>query len=443
MDSVISTVILLYVGSYIANTFWPSTIWSYIMLAVLAIVHILAFGKVRKVNRYLSITLAMLGVVLLLCGGAKQSDWLYALLNNAPIICLLLTVSLFTIPLHFEPYHEVLAENLPRLAKSPFQFYGIALCFTTAIASLLNIASLPFAYNLLKEAGLKYRQGILEKCLIRSTAINMFWSPAFISVALVVGYLDVAWFEVLPSGIALALMAFFVAIVLGAIEFRGYSTKKALLTDAVFKRILVKLFAQLGVLIVFIAGLQYLTGKSALVTVPLVSFTGPLLLAFVCRRVSIYRERLKEYLTVTLANGYHELILFTAFGFFGYALGLSSVKDYIPLAIKTFGFTSPLSLIPLITFLTAFPCLFGIHPIITISTIAITLPPGSIALTKIQMAGSLLLGYVVYANLSPFSAVNLLILGITKGDILRISLRQNWLYVLIITILATVILTYW
>lgn len=442
MDSVISAAILLYIGSYIANTFWPSATWSYLMLTVLAIVHILAFGKVRKVNRYLSIILIILGVILLTVSGAKQSDLIYALLNNAPIICLLLTVSLFTIPLHFEPYHELLAENLPRLAKSPFRFYCIALSFTTAIASLLNIASLPFAYNLLKEAALKYQPGILEKCLIRSTAINMFWSPAFISVALVIGYVDVTWFELLPSGIALTLMAFFVAVILGSLEFRG-SSHKTMPTEPAFKRILGKLFAQLAILIVFIAGLQYLTGKSALVTVPLVSFTGPLLLALVYRRLSVYRHRLKEYMTISLASGYNEMILFTAFGFFGYALGLSSIKNYIPLAIKALGFTSPLSLIPLITLFTAFPCLFGIHPIITMSTIAITLPPDSIALTKIQMAGALLLGYVLYANLSPFSAVNLLILGITKGDIIRISLRQNWLYALIISILATLILTFY
>jgi hypothetical protein len=413
------------------------------MVAVLATVHILAFAKVRKFSRYLSIALTLLGVILLLYSGATQSDYMNALLNNAPIICLLLTVPLFTIPLHYESYHEVLAKNLPQLAKSPFQFYGISLGFTTIIASLLNIASLPFVYNLLKKAGLKYQSGLLEKCLIRSTAINMFWSPAFISVALVVGYCDIAWFELLPMGFALALMALLVAIVLGGIEFRGHKQKKDMLAEPAFKRILVKLLGQLIFLIVLIISLQYLTGKSALLTVPLVSFIGPLLLALVCRRFGVYRHRLQQYFTTNLANGYHELILFTAFGFFGYALGASNVKNYILFAIKALGFTSPLSLIPLITFFTAFPCLFGIHPIITISTITATLSPGSVALTKIQMAGALLLGYVTYANLSPFSAVNLLIMGITKGNIIQISLRQNWLYVVIVIILATLILTYW
>jgi hypothetical protein len=442
MGNILSLFIFIYLCSFIVDTFCPSTVGSYIMFGALVIVHILAFSKVKKVNRYISATFIVMGAVLLFYSGAKPSDWIYASLNNAPIVCLLLTVSLFTIPLYFEPYHEVLAKNLPRMAKSPFQFYVITLSFTTILASLLNVASLPFVYNLLKEAALKYRKGIVEKCLSRATAIDMLWSPAFISVAIVLGYTDITWFELLSKGLLLAFMGYCVALILGAVEFHEGSQDETALIDSTLKPILAKLFSQLAVLIIFIVALQYLTGKSALVTVPLVSFTGPLLLAFIFRRVSVYRKRLKEYFTYSLSKGYNELILFTSFGFFGYALGLSSVKIYIPIAVKSLGFTSPLSLIPLIVSFTAFPCLCGIHPIVTISTVAIALPLGSIALTKIQMAGALLLGYVIYGLLSPFSGVNLVILGLTKSSPIKVSICQNWLYAAIIIVLATLLLTY-
>jgi hypothetical protein len=240
----------------------------------------------------------------------------------------------------------------------------------------------------------------------------------------------------------LAVAALLVALLFGAFEFNRGVTARAQPVEADFKLVLAKLFLQLAMLIVFIVVLQSVTQKSALVTVPLVSFTGPLLLALAFSRLAVYRNHLKNYFTTILPNSYGEVILFTAFGFFGFALGLSDSKQYIPLAIQYLGFDAPITLIPLITALAALPCLFGIHPIVTISTIAITLPPGSIALTKIQMAGALLLSYMAYGNLSPFSAVNLVIAGLTKADPVMSSIRQNWLYVIAMVFVGTLILTY-
>jgi len=439
---VLSALLFVYLATFIYNTFFPADIARYVMFVPLALVHFLAFGAVKRVNKVISGILTVLGVLLLAGNGAKAADWVKAWLNNAPLICLLLTVALFTIPLYFEPYHDVLNKSFARFVRSPFQFYAITLSFTTALASLLSVASLPFVYNLLKETAARYRDGAVAKSLIRATAINMFWSPAYISLAVVMQYSGVSWFAILPSGLVLALAAYLTALAFGAAEFRGKAGPRADGGQNGSAAILLKLLVQMAILMVFIAALQYFTGKSALVTVPRVSLTGPLLLALIFSRLGVFAARLREYFAVTLPNAYGEVILFTSFGFFGYALGMSEIKSYIPLAIQYLGFDTPLTLIALITFLTTFPCLFGVHPIITISTVAIALPPGSVALTDIQMAGALLLAYVCYGTLSPFSAVNLVIVGLTKENPLEASLRRNWLFTLALAAMTTVILAY-
>jgi hypothetical protein len=436
----LSALLFVYLVAYLIGAFYPSSAGRWVMLFAMAVVHVIAYGKMKKTNMYVSAVLTAAGAALLAGSGATAEDWVRALLNNAPIISLLLAVSLFTIPLHFERYHEVLCTNLPRLAKSPFRFYAITLGFTSALTSLLNVGGLPFVYNLLKDAAGKYPAGAVEKALIRGMSANMLWSPAFISVAIVMQYAGLAWFAILPGGAVLAVAVFAVALAFGAVEFAGGGREDGGRADDRLAVTMGRLFLQLAVLIVVIALLQYFTRKSALVTVPLVSFAGPLLLAFLFSRLDVYRARLREYFTATLPNAYGEMILFTAFGFCGYALGLTDVKSYIVPVIQYFGFTSPLTLIPLITFLTAFPCLFGLHPFLTISTLAIALPPGSVALTQFQMAGALMLGYVAYANLSPFSVINLVILGLTKGDPIAISLRQNWAYTVAVTLAGTAIL---
>ncbi len=438
----LSALLFVYLAAFIINTFVPTDAARYVMIALLAVVHLLAFRGMKRASKLISAMLTVLGALLMVSNGATPDDWVNAWLNNAPVICLLLTVSLFTIPLYFEPYHEALAANVTRLAKSPSQFYALTLSLTTVLGSLLNVASLPFVYNLFKETSARYAEGVVAKALIRATAVDMFWSPAFISVAIVMQYSNVSWFEILPSGVLIAVTAYLVALAFGAVEFRGAVEAREGSANGASAAILGKLLLQLAILMVFIALLQYYTNKSALVTVPLVSFTGPLLLAVLFSRLKVWAERLREYFRTSLPNAYGEVILFTSFGFFGYALGLSDIKAYIPLAIQYLGFDSPFSLIPLVTFLTTFPCLFGIHPLITISTVAIALPPGSVALTKIQMAGALLLGYVCYGNLSPFSAVNLVILGLTKEDPLKATIRRNWPYAVVVTAATTLILAY-
>ncbi len=438
----LSTLLFAYLVTYLVDAFYPTSAGRYIMLAAMAAVHVIAYGKMKKSSMHVSIILTAVGVALLVTHGATSEDWGRALLNNASLISLLLAVSMFTIPLHFERYHEVLCENLPRLARSPFQFYALSLSFTAALTSLLNVGGMPFVYNLLQEVARRYPAGVVEKALVRGMSTNMLWSPAFISVAIVMQYAGLTWFDILPSSAVLAATTFTVALAFGAVEFRGRRQEDCGGTDGRLAAAMGKLFIQLFVLIVVIALLQYFTRKSALVTVPLVSFAGPLLLALIFSRLGVYRARLREYFATTLPKAYGEMILFTSFGFCGYALGLTDIKSYIVPVIQYLGFDSPLTLIPLVTFLTAFPCLFGLHPFLTISTLAIALPPGSVALTPVQMAGALVLGYVAYANTSPFSVISLVVVSLTKGDLLAVSLRQNWAFMVTVTLAVTLVLTY-
>ncbi len=438
----LSALLFVYLVTYLVDAFYPSSAGRGVMLAAMAGVHAIAYGKMKRASRYVSAVLTVVGTALLVVSGASAGDWVAAMLNNASIISLLLAVSLFTIPLHFERYHEVLCTSLPRLARSPFQFYAVSLGFTSALTSLLNVGGLPFVYNLLKDVAGKYPAGAVEKSLIRGISANMLWSPAFISVAIVMQYAGLTWFEMLPGGAALAVATFAVALAFGAVEFAGRGQEDGEGTDGRLAVMMGKLFLQLAVLSVVISLLQYFTRKSALVTVPLVSFAGPLLLALLFSRLGVYRARLREYFKVSLPNAYGEMILFTAFGFCGYALGLTDVKHYIVPVIEYLGFDSPLTLIPLITFLTAFPCLFGLHPFLTISTLAIALPPGSVALTPVQMAGALTMGYVAYANMSPFSIISLVVVSLTRGDPIAASFRQNWAFTVAATLAGTAVLTY-
>jgi hypothetical protein len=315
----------------------------------------------------------------------------------------------------------------------------------------MNIASIPFVHQLLREAAARFPSQLLFQALSRSIAPNMLWSPGFISMAIAVQYTHTPWFKIAPAGILLALTTFAIGLGLGRFELAGQpdpappaAASAAPAAPAVAgKRYLAKLLLQLLLLIGLIVAFQYWTGKSALVTVPVISFAGPLLLAVAFRRLSVYKDRLRDYFRTALPQMHNEIVLFSAIGFFSYALSISEARDVIPSAIQWLGFTSPLVLIPLIVFLTAFPCIFGVHPIIIISSIAVALPPGSIPLSDVQIAEALLLGYMVYAAMSPVSLVNLVTRNMMPDTTnFYTCLQLNWRFTLLTVLAATVILTF-
>jgi len=77
---------------------------------------------------------------------------------------------------------------------------------------------------------------------------------------------------------------------------------------------------------------------------------------------------------------------------------------------------------------------------ITIAALAASLPPGSIPLSTIQLAGSFLAGYTLYSVLSPFSAVNLMVGSLSKQSPLVIGLQQNGGFALVYALVSIIII---
>jgi len=104
------------------------------------------------------------------------------------------------------------------------------------------------------------------------------------------------------------------------------------------------------------------------------------------------------------------------------------------------GLDDPLLLIPFCLFLIGILSIVGVHPIITISTIAVTMPVETIPLTELQLAITLLSGYLMYILLSPFSAMALVVTSVTNENPFRISFNLNWFYAILYGLLTTLVL---
>jgi hypothetical protein len=403
------------------------------------LVSVLNFSATRPATRLISLILIGIGSYLLLSVQATPTDWAKATTHNAPLLSLVLTVPLLSSILAFEPYPQYLSRITAGLMTSPFRFYAVAATMVTFLSCLLNLASLHFVHQLLRGTADKCPASLFPRALARGFTPNVMWSPSFISVALAIQYAGISWFTVAPVGIALALAGIACSLLIGWFEYGKLPDFAPDQTEAAEKLIdrqtakigLIKLLCQTGLLISMIILLEYATKKSALILVPLISFIGPILLAAIYGKTRTYSLQFREYYGEKLSRMHNETLLFSAIGFFGYALALSDFPAQIPLLVNHFGLDTPLKLILLIVAAIGLLSLLGIHPMITIAAIAVSLPPGSIPLSGRELAGAFLTGYVLYSLCSPFSAINLIMSSLTKMNPLVVGLKQNFSFALV------------
>ena len=413
------------------------------MALVAVSLFLLSFSATRPSTRFMSLLLIAVGVYFLISYQATTQSWIKASTYNAPLISLVFTVPLLGSILYFEPYQHHLSILISKFASSPYRFYFVASLMLTFLAALINLASFHFIHQLLRNTAEKYPAKLFNSSLVRGFIPNVMWSPSYISVALAAQYSNISWFSLAPIGITMAVSGVISLLVFGWFEYghmentvpkSSASPSPADLDQSV--KSLLKLLLQTVILISLIVALEYITHKSAMVIVPLVSFTGPLLLALVYGKTEAYRTQSREFITQRLPLMNNEFVLFTAIGFFGYALGISDIPAYIPVLINQLGLDTALTLLPIIVFAIGLLSLIGVHPMITIAALAASLPPGSIPLSNIQLAGSYLAGYTLYSVISPFSAANLLVGNLSKESPLAVGLKQNGMFAIVYTLVS-------
>jgi hypothetical protein len=433
-----------YIGLFLGQAFFPAPFLRVALVVTTALIVFSTFTSARLSTRIISSILFVIGTALLVIYNAAPLAWIAAGSHNAAIISLVLTVPLLGAILQFEPYKQHLSIVADRYVTSPYRFYVIATLLSSMVSALMNVASFHFLYQLLSRLAEKYPPAVFHHALLRGFLPNMVWSPNYISLALAIQYAGISWFAIAPTGIAVGLSGLVLGLLMGRLQFRhlkNTDTAKARehQDESAFlqaKKRLIRLISQTALLLLMIIVLEYFTHKSALVIVPVIAFTGPFMLALLYRRTAVFRVQCAEFITIRLPYLHNELILFTAIGFFGYALGITDLPSYIPVSVARLGLDTAVSLFSVFVLTIFILSMVGVHPMITIAAIAASFPSGSIPLTDLQMAGVYVTGYLIYVALSPFSAVNMVFASVSKQDPLTIGLKQNFVFATIYTALA-------
>lgn len=444
LDPLRSKLTLAFLLTYLINVFLGLNILNNLTAILIVCLLVINLPFLEGVNKYVSLMLLSTGLCLLFFAQANLYQWANALIKNAGLISLLISVPLLGIPLNFENFHQALANAAHKCLDVPERFYLMTNILAYSIGMLLNLAGITIVYQLFNQASQKFPRSLFITALTRGYSCCVFWSPNFISVAVILQYLELSWLEVAPWGFIFAAISVGIAYLWQKLEYRNSTETKEVsytVQDRQTSHLLHKLI-RLGLfLLLLIIFLEYFTGESVLVIVPLVAIIFPFIIALLWQKQTLYYQALSDYYKISFPNMKNEIVLFAVAGFFGQSLIEAGVGDLLSRIIHNLNIEQSLFYIIAIIGIMVLPSLIGIHPVVTGSTIAVTIPVTLLPLMPIQYALTLLTGWTLAILLSPFSGTVLVTSAITSETPFKVGMGWNWRYAIILSIVYVGILS--
>lgn len=447
-----AALIALFMVLFLLKAFMPLAFLHDGMAVIALIVLCIGLKDLKSLNR-------MLISLLLLCSGVfiwtvpESFHWSQAIIENAGIVTLLLTAPMLGSILHYAPYEVALVAFANQYIRTGYMFYVMTLTLVAFFCSLMSLAAIPFTNQLVAPIAAKYPPAVLHRALTRGFAVNLFWSPNLISVAAVLQYVNISWQDLAPVGILFSVLTFIAACIVEKYDHPhdesrpAHPAARVEHTDthespAIQRDIALLVIQVMFILVALVAFANY-TGKNIYVTMAVIAVVIPLLMAIILGKVAIYKQRLCVYFRETLPNMCNEFILFISIGFFGYSLAQSPVITAVQTQLTTVSNYSPSVLVLLIIATITGLAMTGIHPIIAISSLAIALGKVNIGLSAVQLAVTLITGYIMYLLLSPFSSMVMLMVGLSKQNVYTMGLKMNGRYAVMLALLVTASLFVW
>ncbi|MDF2500372.1 MAG: hypothetical protein K0Q77_1086 [Anaerosporomusa subterranea] len=453
MSQLKSALIALFILSFVLKSFIPLAFLSTFMAILAGLVFCLSVQELKPLTRNM-IILLLIGSGFFIWSGPGNFDWGRAVIENAGIVTLLLTAPMLGAILYYAPYEAALVALSNRYIQTSYMFYVLTLALVASFCSLMSLAAIPFTNQFISSVAAKYPPGILHQALTRGFAINLFWSPNLISVAVVLQYVNISWQELASAGLAFSALTFIAACVVGkydtppdkpyrAEQLTSAEQDQAMAGKSDSRRYISSLVIQVVLVLVALAALTRYAGKSIYVIMAIIAAVMPFLFALALGKVVIYRQRLADYFSNTLPGMSNEFMLFLGIGFFGYALAQSPTIAVVQTQLATINDFRPAVLVLMIIATIAGLSMTGIHPIITISSIAIAFGKMDIGLSNVQLAITLITGYIMYLLLSPFSSMVMIMSGLSGQNVYKMGLKLNVRYALVLSLLVTFAIHVW
>jgi len=315
-----------------------------------------------------------------------EIDFVKAIIINQYLLSLLIGVGLLKL-IATPKFEKEVKKETP---KNSFlkTYLGVHL-----FGSVINLSSLVLvADKMYKKSPLTNLQLVV---ITRAFSSDAYWSPFFVSFAVALTYLpDFNKATIFFNGIILAFIAFLITYYdvnkkFDLSKFKGYPIS--------FETLYIPLSLALMVLITK----YYQEDMKVIILIGSYSLLLTLIILLLKERLLKALSLLKEHITDDLPKMKMEISLFLVAGMFGVSIGTILTGYNLVVPFENFTYLEA----SIVLFLFIFLAFIGIHPIITIATIADFM----LQFNHTLLAVTFLMAWATTVSTSPFSGLNLTI----------------------------------
>ncbi|MDV2582802.1 hypothetical protein [Alkalibacillus haloalkaliphilus] len=415
-----------------------------IIVSLFALITIISFiPYLKKVPMILISSLLGLSFIFFIQGEGLWGMFL-GLNTNVSVLAIFIFVPLISIPIYQGNYLLYLETIFNYYIKTTKQLYIYVKSALMGVGSVMNLGTVPILFQLTDTESYKPYRMLRTRALGRGFAMAFMWSPYFISVALIISYFDVEWVQIFPLGIVMAV----IGIVLGsffeskhdAVISTGEEMESNISIDQAKKKLL-ELLVIIIVMTAAIMVIEYFVDLSVLTIIPLIAIFLSIGWGLVYQSPKELGRSFFNFTQERLPAMGNELSLFIAAGAFGAAILSAGASDWIIYFIDVFGISHILVLIPVLLIVVNLLSFVGVHPIITMTALAITLSSSPIFIDDhFLLSFGLLSAWMVSVISSPFSGLNLLMSGLAQSNPIAIGPKSNLPFALTLWGIAYVIM---
>lgn len=435
--------VLLLLGVVYLHEFKSFEALSRLEIIVLIFVILSSLTLAKGTSFYMSIISLLLGHILFFKYNMSGEIWLEGITKNLPMAVVLLMVPILSIPVKEGGYLEAINYFLSSNVRNTCRLFFTLSSSVFGISSIANLGAVRLLHELIKGANLPPK--FLGRVYSVGFSSCISWSPYFASVNLVLYYTRVSFSEYFFFGFIYGL----VFLLIGNLLFWGDKkcqdevrtvTGQVSRPEDATRKISYLVLNLLGLFIAVIIGERIFNFSSMMLLVGLLALIYAFFWSVLINKFREFLNDMKHY-DQNILQVKNEVIFFISVGFLGVIMANTPLQGTIEWFFKGISGYSTFILVELIIFVTALLSVMGIHHVITVTAISLSISGSALGLTDIAYTLSLVGAYTVAMVSSPFAPFNIITGGLLGENSFKVSFRWNSSYTFSVAIATGLFVT--
>ena len=423
---------------YMVHTYYATPFTATIFPIISVLVYIVVVLKMDKRARKFTLTLFIVGIVVHFMNGNRGFELFEGITQNLPLLAILILAPLISIPLKREGIIDTVVIGLTKNQNDERKaFYSLS-SFMFLLAPILNMGAIRIVHGFINNIGLQPK--MLSRAYYTGFTPAVLWSPFYASVGIVLYTLEMTYMSYIIVGVLFAIIQLVTAVLLlrpkEVFQESKSESSEPDETDMNSKKNIFLLIGFVLCLLFLLISMEAILKKPMLLLVSFLCLFVPIFWFLIRNKWSVVQEEYGLYKSNVLQGSKMEITLFLSAGLFGNAIANTPLIKILGTVIE-WSFQESLAVLFLfiLLFVTSM-AMIGVHQIISIPLVLMTLIESGVAFNPLPIAFMCIFSWMLSAAISPLNAMNIIISQNVRENGITVAYRWNGIYFLVITCIA-------